>query len=127
MRTIIYLAFASILAFQSCAQKSAVTNISADSLQSLLKDEHGILLDVRTPEEYAEGHIPGAINIDYRSEHFSEGLDTLNKDLVYQVYCHSGRRSSESSEIMKKKGFKSIYNLEGGILEWQKKGYPVVK
>lgn len=128
MKTIIYLFFCSIVALQSCAQKSeGYVNVSSDSLQKMMKDEHAILIDVRTPEEYAEGHLPGAVNINYNDPNFSEGLDTLNKDLVYEVYCRSGGRSSLSSEIMVKKGFKNVYNLENGITEWKNKGLPVVK
>jgi rhodanese-related sulfurtransferase len=116
------------IALTSCAQKQeGYQNISSDSLNEMLKDEHAILLDVRTPQEYNEGHIAGAVNIDYLNPHFSEGLDTLNKDLVYEVYCKSGGRSSLTSEIMVKKGFKNVYNLENGITEWQQKKLPVVK
>jgi rhodanese-related sulfurtransferase len=127
MKTLLYLSICFIISIQSCAQKSGYTNISSDSLQQLMKDEHSVVLDVRTPEEYSEGHIPGAINIDYRNENFEKGLDTLNKELVYEVYCRSGGRSSEAAEIMSRKGFKTIYHFEGGFLEWQKKNYPVVK
>jgi rhodanese-related sulfurtransferase len=129
MKTILNLILCCIIfSIQSCAQKpEGVVIVDADSMKTLIKDEHAIILDVRTPEEYAEGHLPGAINIDYRNEKFEEGLDTLNKDLVYDVYCRSGNRSLESTEIMKKKGFKNIYHFEGGFTEWEKKGFPVVK
>jgi phage shock protein E len=129
MKTLLYIFFFSALTFQSCAQKTAegYSNINSDSLNKLMKDEHGILIDVRTPQEYAEGYIPGAILIDYLNENFEKGLDTLNKDLVYEVYCRSGGRSSNAAEIMMKKGFKNVYNLEGGIIEWKDKKYPIVK
>ncbi len=117
------------IAFNSACQKkeNKVALISADSLKVMLNNEHGILLDVRTPEEFAEGHLPGAINIDFKNEGFSAALDTLDKTKQYEVYCRSGHRSGESTEMMSKKGFKKVYDLEGGILKWQEKGFETVK
>ena len=117
------------ISFNSACQKkeTGTTLISADSLKVMLNNEHGILLDVRTPEEFAEGHLPGAINIDFKNEGFSAALDTLDKTKQYEVYCRSGHRSGESTEMMSKKGFKKVYDLEGGILKWQEKGFETVK
>lgn len=117
------------ISFNSVGQNNATTAnlISADSLIEMLKSEHGILLDVRTPQEFAEGHLPGAINIDFLNAGFPAALDTLDKKRQYEVYCRSGRRSAESAEMMFKKGFKKVYDLEGGILKWQEKGFEVVK
>ena len=117
------------ISFNSACQKkeNGITLISADSLKVMLNNEHGILLDVRTPEEFAEGHLPGAINIDFKNEGFSAALDTLDKTKQYEVYCRSGHRSGESTEMMTKKGFKKVYDLEGGILKWQEKGFETVK
>lgn len=121
--------FLLFIAFNSSCQKKekGISLISADSLKVMLNGEHGILLDVRTPEEFAEGHLPGAINIDYKNEGFSAALDTLDKTKQYEVYCRSGHRSSESADMMSKKGFKKVYDLEGGILKWQEKGFETVK
>lgn len=117
------------ISFNSACQKkeNGIILISADSLKVMLNSEHGILLDVRTPEEFAEGHLPGAINIDYKNEGFSNALDKLDKTKQYEVYCRSGHRSGESTEMMTKKGFKKVYDLEGGILKWQEKGFETVK
>jgi rhodanese-related sulfurtransferase len=112
----------------SCQQSPVqVKKISPDSLKQLLATEHGVLLDVRTPEEFAEGHIPGAINIDFRNPGFSKALDTLDKNVQYEVYCRSGHRSGESADLMQQKGFKKIYDLEGGILNWEGKGFETEK
>ncbi len=111
----------------SCQQKETYKTISADSLKAILNSEHGILIDVRTPEEFAEGHIPGAINIDYKNEGFSAALDTLDKTKQYEVYCRSGKRSAESAEIMEQKGFKNVYHFNGGMIEWTTKGFETVK
>ena len=121
--------FLLFIVFNSACQKkeNGITLISADSLKKMLNNEHGILLDVRTPQEFAEGHLPGAINIDYKNEGFSAALDKLDKTKQYEVYCRSGHRSGESAVMMTKKGFKKVYDLEGGILKWQEKGFETIK
>ena len=87
----------------------------------IFKDNYpkGLLLDVRTHEEYSEGHIEGALNLDIYDKQFSIELDKLDKTKPVYVYCKSGGRSSNASEIMKEKGFKEVYNLVGGY-----SGYP---
>lgn len=84
-----------------------------------------IVLDVRTPGEYLEGHISIAENIDYKNENFRSELEKLNKKKTYYLYCRSGSRSANSRQIMIELGFKNVYNLDGGINAWKKHGYPV--
>ena len=81
---------------------------------------NGIVLDVRTPEEYKEGHLPGArlLNIQNPVE-FLEGINTLDTLKEYFVYCRSGARSAKACQILKQKGISNCYNLVGGIIEWQ--------
>lgn len=86
-----------------------------------------ILIDVRTPEEYNDGHIGGAILIDFKKTDFKEKLETLNKEKVYYIYCRSGRRSGNSKILMNEIGIKEVYDLQGGILAWKAKEYPVKK
>ena len=80
------------------------------------------LIDVRTPEEYSDGHLENAVNINYNSSSFRKDIAKLDKDKAVFVYCRSGKRSSNSVEHFKALGFKTIYDLEGGILNWQKEG-----
>jgi len=75
-----------------------------------------VLIDVRTPEEYAEGHIKGAINIDAQGEDFVAKLRELDKEVPYFVYCRSGGRSAIAVSAMKSEGIKSIVELEGGVM-----------
>ena len=77
-----------------------------------------IVIDLRTPEETAEGKIPGAIEIDYYSDNFESQLDALNKSVTYLIYCRSGKRSGDAAEMMKEKGFLRVYDLGGGYEEW---------
>lgn len=77
-----------------------------------------VLLDVRTPEEFSEGYINGAENIDIKSPDFADKLDRLDKNKTYLVYCRKGGRSAKAMEIMKSKGFEKVYNMLGGITKW---------
>lgn len=78
------------------------------------------LIDVRTPEEYSEGHIQGAILIDFFSEDFKTNLNKLDKKRPVYVYCKSGGRSGKTSEVLADMGFTKIVDLEGGFLAWSK-------
>ena len=86
-----------------------------------------ILLDVRTPEEFAEGHLENAINIDFYKDDFAEELNKLDKSKPYAIYCRSGHRSGITCKKMEEIGFKSTVNLDGGILQWIEEGMKVFK
>jgi rhodanese-related sulfurtransferase len=86
-----------------------------------------VILDVRTPKEFASGHIKGAINLDYYAETFQEDLDGLDKTKTYLVYCRSGSRSSKAFNLMKELGFQSIYVMEGGIKRWNAEDLPTTE
>lgn len=85
------------------------------------------LLDVRTPEEYAEGHLPGAKLLDFKAPDFAAKLEDLPKGNTYLVYCRSGMRSAKAAALMREKGFPAVLNMQGGILEWQKAKLPTSK
>ncbi|MBN4077118.1 rhodanese-like domain-containing protein [Mariprofundus ferrooxydans] len=84
-----------------------------------------MLLDVRTPEEYAAGHINGATLIPVQV--LAERLNEVPKDKQVYIYCHSGKRSARASKLLAENGFTNIENIEGGIVAWKAAGYPVVK
>jgi rhodanese-related sulfurtransferase len=86
-----------------------------------------VIIDVRTAEEFAEGHIENAINIDYHSETFREELNKLDKNKTYLVYCASGGRSAAALDIMQELGFREAYNMLGGINQWTAEGLPTTK
>jgi rhodanese-related sulfurtransferase len=85
-----------------------------------------VLLDVRTPAEFASGHLPGAINVDVESADFAARIATLDPAVPYAVYCRSGNRSGVALGLMQAAGFTSIYHLGGGITAWQSAGGEVV-
>jgi thioredoxin 1 len=84
------------------------------------------LIDVRTPEEFAEGHIEGAKNINYNDPSFAAEVKKLEPSKTILVYCLSGGRSSSSMSVFAEAGFKKIYNLEGGKMKWTSSGFPLV-
>ena len=86
-----------------------------------------VILDVRTPSEYARGHIKNAILIDYHSMKFKHDLEGLDRNKIYVLYCQSGFRSKKSLYLMGDLGFKTIYEMSGGFVAWYRNKLPVVK
>lgn len=95
-------------------------DISVGMAHNLILQQQGnhsfTILDVRTPEEFATGHIDGAINIDYINN--KEELLNLPKDKTYLIYCASGNRSRKSALYLKSQGHSSLFNMSGGIKSW---------
>lgn len=85
-----------------------------------------VILDVQTPEEFAEGHIDDAIMIDFYSDDFADQLAGLDPDVPYVLYCRSGNRSGQTLAIMEQLGFTSVQDVDGGVLAWQEAGLPLV-
>jgi rhodanese-related sulfurtransferase len=83
-----------------------------------------VLLDVRTPQEYASGYIPQAINLDVNNPNFAEQIQKLDPNKTYIVYCRTGNRSLLASQQMQAIGLKTIY-VEQGFSYWQQAGYPI--
>ena len=118
------LAFASV----SGADGPAATIAPAQLVQQMdKKDPNLVLLDVRTAEEFAAGHIPGAINIphDQLPNRLAEIAGAKSKEVV--VYCRSGRRSAIAQETLNAQGFKDVKHLEGDMLKWQEEKRPTTK
>jgi rhodanese-related sulfurtransferase len=90
---------------------------SREFQRKLAEDPNGILLDVRTPEEFGSERIPESVNVDVMDSSFIEKISSLDKTKTYFVYCRSGGRSGQACAIMAKQGFK-VYNLAGGITAW---------
>ena len=103
-----------------------VKNISPKQAKELIDNEKDVfILDVRTKEEYRESHIKGSNLIPLQE--LEQNINKIPKDRKVVVHCASGKRSAQACEILKNKGLKELYNVEGGILRWQKEGYSVEK
>ena len=101
-------------------------NEAYDKIQENKNNPDLVILDVRTQDEYNNGHIENAINIDYYSKSLKKDLNKLDKNKTYLVYCRSGSRSAKTVTIMEELGFKEVYNI-GGMIDWTAAGYPSVK
>lgn len=114
----------------SCQQKG--NNLSASQLtlspqafSDSITRRDVLLLDVRTPEEFAGGHIHGAVNIDYNNPDFKSNIRQLDNNQPVYIYCLAGKRSESSMELLAEAGFQEIYNLDGGTLKWISEGRPM--
>ena len=101
------------------AQTPGFHDVKVAEFEKLANAGKGTILDVRTPKEYAEGHVNGSVNINYFDKDFKDQVGKLDSTKPVYVYCHSGGRSSKAMNIMKSQGFKTIYNLTGGYAAWK--------
>lgn len=125
----ILLGFAALVMLTACKkeQKTGTEQVAPVAFEQEMKDDAGQVVDVRMPKEYAEGHIDGAKNLHIYDNDFAERLDSLDKDKTVYVYCKAGARSAEAVELMERKGFKHIVELEGGLDAWDEAGKTVTK
>lgn len=129
MKNLIFiLAFALAACSISCEKGNSVNQLGGfeklevATFQSKLKESpNAVLLDVRTPEEFAAGNIEGAMNIDFKASDFEQKIAELDKSKTYFVYCLSGIRSGKAADRMSELGFTSLYTLNGGYTAWTEK------
>lgn len=106
------------LQFSSFAQK-----VSNDEFEKKIKElPQAQLIDVRTPEEFAEGHLVGAKNLNIFDDDFTAKIEKLDKKKPVLVYCHSGGRSGEAYDALKKVGFVTVLDMKNGFSSWKKEG-----
>lgn len=111
-----------------CSSNSAaLETVSPDGAATIIAEDSGeVILDIRTPEEFDQGIIDGAINIDFYEPTFSSDLDALDKDAHYVVYCRSGNRSGQAMGTFADLGFTHVTEIDGGIANWYETGLPIV-
>lgn len=123
------LSAAFFLSLPGCTQKAETTAQLLDVTafeQKMNSTNDKIVLDVRTPAEYRQGHLAGATLIDVLESDFKTKAQKLDKSKPLFVYCASGIRSEEAVEILDRLGFREIYELDGGSQEWESAGKPFV-
>ena len=108
-------------------QKDSIQVLSLAEFEKMSAKKKTKILDVRTPEEVAEGHLAGSTTVNFLSPTFGTEIQTLNKNKTYLLYCRSGTRTRKAADAMQKMGFKHVYMLEGGINAWKDAGKEVVK
>ena len=121
------LAIGAVATLAACGSSSSVTTQTPADFQTTLSTAGVIVLDVRTPAEFASGHLQNAVNLDVDGAEFDSQIATLDKNATYAVYCHSGRRSGIATGKMAGAGFTHLYNLDGGISAWSAAGLPIVQ
>ena len=105
--------------------------VTVDQARQMIQKHAGnaefVILDVRTTQEFAEGHLSGAVNVDLMAPDFESRLRALDRGKSYLVYCRTGNRSAKAVQAMGRLGFRSVYHMFEGIVGWQKSAFPLVK
>jgi len=104
--------------YQNVTVEQALTIIQENRKNSMF-----VIIDVRTPAEFQQGHIEGAVLIDILSPSFNNKINSLDKTKQYFVYCRSGNRSRRAMDFMEKLKFEKVYNMKGGFKDWASKGF----
>lgn len=126
MKMLYFLLIGIFISTVSCQSQQSGALLPVETFSEKLKAEPGaVLLDVRTPGEYAEGYISNATNIDFNNESFKDKIATLDKSKTYFVYCLGGGRSASAAEYMRNNGFGKVYDLKGGIMAWKRNKLPL--
>ncbi len=107
----------------SCSGQATYTDVSVEEAKEMIARQEVVLLDVRNVDEYNSGHIPDTLLIPLPE--LESRLDELNPSNRILVYCRSGNRSAQAAGILIDNGFVNVFNTEGGIVEWQARGFPV--
>jgi thioredoxin len=128
MRKIFAIALLAIL-FNSCGSgqtnSTTKTNLSAIEFAEKLKEmSTATIIDVRTPDEFSKGHLANALNYDWNENEFDKQIAPLDKSKPVFIYCLSGGRSSSAASKMRSEGFKTVYELDGGIMKWRGANLP---
>lgn len=122
----LFIVISSLLLFAYSAN-GQIKNVDVDAFKKEVStlEENEVLLDVRSKQEVKAGYIEGMMNIDFYSDDFEAEIDKLDKAKTYYVYCAAGGRSMKAANMMEEKGFKNLYNLNGGITAWKNSGNTV--
>ena len=107
--------------------KPAVKQIGIQQFDDMRLQKDTVVLDVRTAQEYKQGHVPGSVNIDINDPQFRKKVAELDKSKTYLVHCARGVRSARAAKIMSPMGFDHLFDYHGGFDEWKKSGKPVEK
>src|SRR5690554_6033277 len=119
-----------MMLFNACKDSGAmeVRVISPKEVKEAVFENNNVqLVDVRTHEEFKDGHLKNAQNICVTDDDFKEKIERLDKNEPVYLYCRSGKRSAAAAKIMKELGFKEIYDMEGGYLNWEEQGFETEK
>lgn len=114
-----FLFLVGLLLLAGCSANTGYTNVSVAEAKKMIEKKEVTVIDVRTEEEFASGHIPNAKLLPLQQ--LQDRLDELDKEHAYLIVCRSGNRSAQASEILANEGFSHIYNMNGGMNQWNGK------
>jgi rhodanese-related sulfurtransferase len=108
----------------SATAQGSIKHVNPQAFKKAIDAKTGVVVDVRTPGEYAQGHLKGAKNIDAMNGAFAKEFAKLDKKTPVLIYCKSGGRSGRAAQKLKRMGF-TVYNMQGGIMGWSRQGLPL--
>lgn len=106
-------------------QSGKITLLTPEEFKN--KSLNQVVIDIRTPQEFSQGHIEDAININYYDRNFLEKIAKYDKSKSIFLYCRSGNRSSSASSKLSELGFEQVYDLKGGIINWSRNNYQIIQ
>lgn len=110
----------------STQDADGVRVVSVEAAAAMVAEEPPpTIIDVRTPEEFAQGHLEGAVLVDYNAPGFREAIAELPRDESYVIYCRSGNRSAGARQVMVELGFEDVADIDGGVTAWVAQGQPL--
>ena len=118
----------SVLLIMACScvkQQEGVNLVDSNKFEEQMKESTSQIIDVRTTEEFSDGHIVNAVNMDVTSDDFEAKIASLDKEKPVMVYCKSGGRSAKAAAILRDNGFKQVYDLDGGMIGWNAASKPI--
>jgi len=126
MKIVTFLGLMNLALFvASCSNGQSQSKLSPTAFaQKIASLPEAPIIDVRTPEEYLNGHFPNALNMDWNGSDFDKQISSLDKGKPVFVYCLSGGRSTSAAYKMREVGFKEVYELDGGIMKWRRDNLP---
>ena len=128
MKTKLLITIVAVFLTVTFAQAQQLKQVTSKEAANMLKsDKNLVVLDVRTAEEFKDGHIKGALNIDIRQPDAFVKIDKLNRNARYVVHCRTNHRSQVAVDHMMQSGFKNIIQIMDGFNGWSQNGLPVVK
>lgn len=128
MKKLFSIAFAAILLSSCSNAQSNQNNLTPTAFAAKIKAApKAVILDVRSPDEFASGHLANALNYDWNGAQFEKQIASLDKSKPVFVYCLSGRRSASAANKMRTEGFKMVYEMDGGMSGWRASQLPETK
>lgn len=111
-----------LFAFSAC---SRVETVSPERARAMIESGGAIVVDVRDPKKFADGHIKGAMNAEYHPKTFAGDTERIDRKAAIILYCDTGLKTKKAAGELERRGFSRVYVIDGGMAAWKKAGFPV--